>query len=228
MQHTNKTIQIAGSWLAIASLLMVVAFVFHGPIAPDLNDQMQSIAEGVIRWSAVHWIAALALSLFVVTGLLVLTIRSRLTEGWWTLTAWAVLPVGALWTMITAVAEATVIANAAVAGNIETFQAWWTFAEGMATGFTFVALAVAVIAGNEIQSSERAVPVWSAWIAMIAGVASFVGWALGMWFGIDLGNLIWVIASLLMSLWTLWFGVALMRARPMLSRNIRTQREVYG
>ncbi len=213
MTHTNKAIRVAGTWLAIASLLMVVTFIFHGPVPNGLNDQMNSIAEGATRWSVVHWVAAAALSLFTVTSLVVLTAGSRLTEGWWTLTAWAVLPVGALWTMTTAVAEATVIANAAVAGNIETFQAWWPFAEGKATGFTFVALAVAVIAGNEAQSSERAVPVWSAWAAMVAGLASFAGWAVGVWVGISLGTLVWVVSSLLMSLWTLWFGVVLMRSK---------------
>jgi hypothetical protein len=212
MTDTKKATRVAGSWLAIASLLMVVVFVFHGPIDPNPFDQMQSIAAGVIRWSAVHWIAAVALSLFMVTSLLVLTAGSRLTEGWWTMTAWAVLLVGALWTLTTAVVEATAVANAAVSGNRETFQAWWGFAEGNATGFTFVALAIAVIAGNEIQSSKRVVPVWSAWIAMIAGLVSFAGWAIGMWFGISLGNLLWLVSSLLMSLWTLWFGAALMRS----------------
>jgi hypothetical protein len=218
MNHTSKTIRIAGSWLAIASLLMVVTFIFHGPIAHEHSDQMNSIATGVIRWTAVHWVAAVALSLFAVSGLLVLSAGSRLTKGWWTTTAWAVLPVGALWTMITAVTEATVIANAAISGNIETFDAWSAFSEGMATGFTFVALAVAVIAANEVQSFERVVPVWSAWIGMLAGIASFGGWALGMWIGIDLGNLVWVVSSLLMSLWTFWFGAALMRSEPVLSR----------
>lgn len=213
MTHTKKAIQVAGTWLAIASLLMVVTFIFHGPIAQDHQDQMQSIATGVIRWSTVHWVAAIAFSLFAVTGLVVLTARSHLTEGWWTMTAWAVLPIGALWTLITAVAEATVITNAAVSGNTETFQEWWAFAEAMGSGFTFMALAIAVIAGNEVQSSERVVPVWSAWIAMAAGLASFAGWALGMWIGISPGNLVWLISSLLMILWTLWFGIALMRSQ---------------
>jgi hypothetical protein len=213
MKHTNKTIRIAGSYLAIASLLMVITLVLHGPIAHDHGEQMQRIADGVIRWSGVHWVAAVALSLFAASGLVVLTAGSRLTESWWAMTAWAVLPVGALWTLITAVAEATVIANAAVSGNIETFEAWWTFSEGMATGFTFVALAIAIIADHEIQSPEPSVPVWSAWLGMVAGVVSFAGWALGMWIGIDVGNLIWVVSSLLMSLWTFWFGAALMRSR---------------
>jgi hypothetical protein len=228
MKQPNKTIRIAGSYLAIASLLMVITLVLHGPIAHDHGEQMQRIANGFIRWSGVHWVAAVALSLFAASGLVVLTAGSRLTESWWTMTAWAVLPVGALWTMITAVAEATVIANAAVSGNIETFEAWWAFAEGMASGFTFFGLAVAIIAGNEIQRSKPAVPVGSAWVGMVAGVASFAGWALGMWIGIGVGNLIWVVSSILMSLWTLWFGTALMRAEPVESPSIRTQQEAYG
>jgi hypothetical protein len=213
MRHTNRAVRVAGTWLAIASSLMVAALVFHGPISSDLNDQMERIANEAMRWAVVHWIAAAALSLYVLTGLVVLTSGSRLTEGWWTMTAWAVLPVSALWTMTTAVVEATVVANAAVSGTKETFEAWWAFAEGKATGFAFLALAVAVIAGNEARSSERATPKWSAWVAVVAGVASFAGWALGMWFGVALGNLLWVASSILMSVWTLWFGVAMMRSQ---------------
>ncbi len=48
---------------------------------------------------------------------------------------------------------------------------------------------------------------------MVAGVASFAGWALGRWLGVDFGNLLWVAFSVLMSVWTLWFGFALMRSR---------------
>lgn len=147
------------------------------------------------------------------TGLVVLTAGSRLTENWWTITAWAVLPIGALWTVTTAVAEATAIADAAASGKTETFQEWWAFAEAMGSGITFLALAVAVIAGNEIWSSERVVPVWSAWTAMIASLASFAGWAVGMWIGIGLGNLVWQISTLLMTVWTLWFGLALARSQ---------------
>jgi hypothetical protein len=47
---------------------------------------------------------------------------------------------------------------------------------------------------------------------MVAGVVSFTGWALGMWFGIGFGNLLWVISSILMSAWGVWFGVALARS----------------
>lgn len=123
------------------------------------------------------------------------------------------LPIGALWTVTTAVAEATAIADAAASGKTETFQEWWAFAEAMGSGITFLALAVAVIAGNEIWSSERVVPVWSAWTAMIASLASFAGWAVGMWIGIGLGNLVWQISTLLMTVWTLWFGLALARSQ---------------
>jgi len=213
MPHTNTAVRVAGTWLAIASSLLIAALVVHGPLAPDLSDQMKKIADGAMAWSVIHWVSAASLSLYAVTGLIVLTSGSRLAGGWWTMTAWAVLTVSALWTMTTAVIEATVVTNAAVAGAKEMFEAWWAFAEGKASGIAFFALAVAVISGNEAQSSERAVPAWSAWIAMVSGVASFAGWALGRWFGVDFGNLLWVASSVLMSVWTLWFGFALMRSR---------------
>jgi hypothetical protein len=214
MTRANRTDQVAGTWLAIASLLIIATLVLHGPIAPDLGDQMKRVADGPVRWAVAHWIAAAAFSLYAVTGLLVLGSGSRLTASSSTLTAWAVVSVGALWTMTTAVAEATVVAAAAASGNMATFEAWWAFAEGKATGFAFMALAVAVIARNEAQSSERAAPAWSAWIAMVAGVVSFAGWALGMWFDVGFGSHLWVASSILMSVWTLWFGVALMRSQP--------------
>jgi hypothetical protein len=212
MTQANKAMRVGGAWLAIASFLMILALALHGPIAPDPGDQMARIAEAAVRWSVAHWIAAAGLSLYAVTGLVVLTSQSRLTEGWWTMTAWAVIPVGALWTMTTAVAETTVVASAAASGSSETFQAWWAFAEGKAHGYAFVALALAVIAGNEARSSAGATPAWSAWAAMLAGIASFAGWVLGMWFGIGLGSPLWVASSIVMSVWALWFGVALTRS----------------
>lgn len=213
MPHTNTAVRVAGTWLAVASSLLIAALVVHGPLAPELGDQMKKIADESTAWSSIHWVSAASLSLYAVTGLIVLTSGSRLAEAWWTMTAWAVLTVSALWTMTTAVVEATVVTHAAVAGANETFEAWWAFAEGKASGIAFFALAVAVIAGNEAASAERAVPAWSAWIAMAAGLASFAGWTLGRWFGVDLGNFLWVASSVLMCAWTLWFGFALMRSR---------------
>lgn len=213
MPHTNTAVRVAGTWLAIASTLLIIALIGHGPLAPNLGDQMKMIADGSMKWSVIHWLSAASLSLYAVTGLIVLTSGSRLAGGWWTMTAWAVLTVSALWVMTTAVIEATVVTNAAVAEAKETFEAWWAFAEGKASGIAFFALAVAVVSGNEAQSSERAVPAWSAWIAMVSAVTSFAGWALGRWIGVDFGNLLWLASLVLTSMWTLWFGVALMRSR---------------
>lgn len=209
MTAPESPVRVAGAWLAVASLLMLASLVFHGPIAPDLTDQMARIAGSELRWSIVHWVAAAGLSLYAVAGLIMLTSRSRLTRTGWTITAWAVLSVSALWTVTTAVAEATVVANAAISGSTETFEAWWAFAEGKGAGFSFLALAVAVIAGHEVRSADRAVPAWAAGIAVVAGIASFTGWALGIWIGIGFGTLLWVASSILMTLWTLWLGVAL-------------------
>jgi hypothetical protein len=212
MRHPDGSIRVGGTWFAVASFLMIVVLVLHGPISPDLSEQMAKVSGGVMRWSVAHWIAAAGLSLHAVAGLVILTSQSRLTNGWWTTTAWAVIPIAALWTLTTAVAEATVVSDAARSGNKEVFEAWWAFAEGKANGFSFLALAVALIAGNEAQSGERATSAWSAWTAMVAGVVSFTGWALGMWFGVRLGSVIWVISSILMSAWGVWFGVALTRS----------------
>jgi hypothetical protein len=211
-----------GAWLAIGALLLAGALVFHGPPAPDLGTQMKTIAEGAGRWVAVHWVAAAALSAFAVAGLVALTTGTRLTQGWSTMSAWALMVVGALWTVTTAVAEATVIAAAAVAGNQPVFEAWWRFAEGKANGFAFLALAVAVIAANEARLPRAASPAWASWLATLAGVAAFAGWAVGAWLRIGGGSLVWVVSSLVMCLWLLWLGVGLLRA------EVRAQRRVAG
>ncbi len=211
MPYTNTAVRVGGAWFAAASFLMIAALGLHGPIAPELADQMTRIAARPVAWAVAHWIAAAALSLYAVAGLIVLTSGSRLTDDPRTLTAWAVVPVGALWTLATAVAEATAITNAAIAGSTAQFEAWWSLGEGRANGFAFLTLAVIVIASHDARSPEAATPAWSGWIGAMAGAASFAGWAAGMWFGVGPGNLLWVAASILMSGWTLWFGLAVMR-----------------
>lgn len=211
MSHAETGTRVAGAWLAAASALLATAFLFHGPLAATLGEQMALIAAAPTRWIVVHWAAAASLSMFAITGLLVLAARSRLTESGWAMSAWAVIVVGALWTVNTAVAEATSVTGAAISGNEAMFRAWWQFAEGKASGFVFLALAVALIAGHEAHEPQRATPAWAAWIATAAGIGSFVGWALSMWLGIPAGSLLWVASSLVMCLWFLWFGVALAR-----------------
>jgi hypothetical protein len=212
MQEMHNAARVGGAWLALASFLIIMALVLHGPIEPELSDQMTKIANGAARWSIAHWIAAVALSAYAIAGIVMLTSKSHVIEGGWARSAWAVLAVGSLWTMTTAIAEATVVTNAAVAGNAEVFNAWWMFAEGKANGFSFAALAVAVIARHDARSADAVTPRWAAQTATVAGVAAFFGWALGMWFGIRPGSLLWLASSIVMSMWTLWFGVALARA----------------
>jgi hypothetical protein len=210
MPHAETGMRAAGFWLAFAALLLAAALAFHGPPSPDLAVQMQMIADGSLRWSIVHWAAAAALSFFAIAGLVALAAGSRLTEHWWTMSAWAVLPVGALWTVTTAIAEATVIFDAAVSGNRAVFETWWAFAEGMANGFAAMALAFTVIAANEART-DAAMPIWASWIAATAGMASVAGWALGSWLDIGIGGPIWVVSSLVMCLWLVWFGLTLAR-----------------
>ena len=207
----GPTVRTAGAWLAVASVLMIAVLVLHGPIAPDPADQMTRIAEAPSRWRLAHWLAAASLSGYALTGLLALTARSRLTAMGATSSAWAVVTVGALWTLTTAVAEATAVTRAVTDGNRAIFEAWWAFAEGKATGFAFVALALAMIAVADARSADGLTPRWSAGFGAMAGVASFAGWALGMWLGVRPGSVLWVVASVLMSVWTLAFGLGLRR-----------------
>lgn len=57
---------------------------------------MATVAGAPTRWTAAHWASAIALSSFAIAGLIVLTAGSRLTRHWGTMSAWAVLIVGAL------------------------------------------------------------------------------------------------------------------------------------
>lgn len=211
LQDRDTGTRVAGGWLAIASFVLAASLAFHGPIPVDMSARMEFIAGGATRWVVVHWAAAAALSCFVIAGLLALTRGGRLTGSWQTISAWAVVTVGALWTMTTAVAEATAVTGAAVSGNAQMFEAWWAFAEGKATGFAVLALAVAVIAHNEARMPQGATPAWASWVAVAAGIVAFAGWVLGMWLRIAPGSLVWVMSSLVMCLWLIWFGVALMR-----------------
>lgn len=211
MTDASQAVRAGGFWLVAASFCMIIVLLVHGPIDPDPTAQMAKIASHPLRWAVVHWIAAAGLSLFAIVGLILLTSHSHLTDGFWRLTAWAVISMGAFWTMTTAVAEATVITTAAVGGTTETFTSWWAFAEGKAIGFAVLALGIALVGSNEAREPTGATPAWSAWVATAAGVASFLGWALGMWLEIRPANQLWVVASVTMCLWTLWFGMALRR-----------------
>ena len=87
MSHTHTGMRVAGGWLAIASLFLAAGLGLHGPIDPDMRQQMQVVADSSTRWAISHWASAAGLSLFAVTGLIVLAAGSRLTEAWWTMSA---------------------------------------------------------------------------------------------------------------------------------------------
>ena len=115
--------------------------------------------------------------------------------------------------MTTAVAEATAGSHAATSGNQELFEAWWEFSEGKGNGFAALALAVSVIAATEAQNADGVKPAWVAWIGAAVAVVSFIGWALFSWVGIGIGGPIWLVSSLAMCLWLLWFGTMLVRTK---------------
>ena len=211
MTSDQTGLRAAGAWLAVASLLLLLALAFHGPLHPDLEVQMTRIAESASRWAVVHWTAAVAFSCFAVAAVLVLVGRSRLTSTGKTISAWAVVLIGALWTLTTAVTEVTVLADLAASGDRSQFEAWWSFAEGYGNGFSLLAVAVAVIAWNETTDPERLVPKWSAAVGAGAGLASVTGWVFGVWFDVGPANLLWVLASGVMCGWLAWLGTVLAR-----------------
>lgn len=212
MTRHQTGLRAAGVWLTGASLLLALALAFHGRLHPDLEVQMTRIAESASRWAAVHWTAAASFSCFAVAAVLILLSGSRLTCSGKTISAWALVLVGALWTLTTALTEVTVLADLAASGDLSQFKAWWSFAEGHGNGFSLLAVAVAVIAWNAIKDPQRLVPKWSAAVGAGAGLASFAGWALGVWFDVGPANLLWLLASGVMCVWLAWLGTALARA----------------
>jgi hypothetical protein len=49
--RAETPIRTAGGWLAAASVLMIAVFALHGPLAPDLGEQMarSAAARGACR-----------------------------------------------------------------------------------------------------------------------------------------------------------------------------------
>ncbi len=220
MSPADTGMRVAGAWLAIASVLLGFVLVGHGPIHPDLAQQMQVIASGVTLWVVVHWAAAAALSLFVVASLIVLTAGSRLTER-----------VGPI-----------------VGGGFRSARFGHDDRRGRGTpsrsrrrndmadsrsgGRSPRAgqrLHVPLPGGcrdrrNEALSRQQVTPTWASLVGVVAGLGAFVGWPLGMWFGIGLGSLVWVASSFVMALWTLWFGLGLARTEISASTAARSAR----
>lgn len=112
----------------------------------------------------------------------------------------------------TAVAEATVIATAAAAGDAATFAAWQGFADGKAIGVGFIVAAIAVLAVDEARSRRSFTPGWAAWIGIIGAVVAIVAFVMGMILGIEIAAPIWLVTTITAGLWILWFGVGLMRS----------------
>ena len=101
MTGDERALRAAGAWLAAASLLLVLTLAFHGPLHPDVDAQMARIAASASRWAVVHWTAAASLSCFAIASVLLLVRDSRLTSTGTLMSAWAVILVGALWTLTT-------------------------------------------------------------------------------------------------------------------------------
>lgn len=208
---TSASVRSSGAWLAVGSLLLAVGILLHPPPAADPAGFLAIVAGDPLRWTAAHGLTAVGLGLLTVAGLIVLTAGSRLTRNGWRKTAWAVLTVGALWTTTAAVVEATVIVRAATTGDTATFEVWSPFAEAYSAAFLVVLLALATIAGSEARSAHGTTPVWAAVIGAVAGVVGALGMVLTFGAGIEPAAVVWLGSTVVVSLWTVWFGVTLAR-----------------
>ena len=211
MKGTESRIRIGGVWLAIGSVLFVVGLLLHPPPSPNPSEFMATIAQDPGRWMAAHGVTIIGLIFLTVAGLIILTTPSRLTEHGLTTTAWAAVIIGSVLIMTAAFLEATVITSASVTGDTATFSMWNPFAEAHAFAILLVSLGIAVIAINEARTDQGLTAQWAAWIGTIAGLLSAGGFVLGIGLGIAFGGVLWLISTLVMSLWTLWLGVALAR-----------------
>lgn len=212
-------------WLAAGAVALIAALAIHGPPDPDMSVQMQIIAQDHIRWTAVHWLSAAALSVFAAAGLTKMSLGEETTRGFAIRTAWAGFALGALWTMTTAVAEATAVTTAAIAGNVAQFEAWQSFASGKASGFLALALAVTVIATKDSTSDQPVTKRWAGRAGAIFAAVSTAGGVLNFWFGVSVGGPIWLISSVLMLIWLCWFGIATARQhRPTVSPTTVAQK----
>lgn len=205
MNDMSKTARL---WLACGAGLLAAALVFHGPPDPDLTAQLHHVADGSDRWAIVHWTAAV--SLFLLSGAAFLALLGRAAGE--TLPghsgAWMVMALGALATLTTAVAEAAVVAKAAHAGDQATFDTWWAFSSGMANGFFALAIATGLIALAVVRSDRGDMPVWVGALGAVAGFLSALGWMLGQHLGVWVGGPVWLVSTLVMCLWLVWFGLA--------------------
>lgn len=203
-----------GAALAVGSLLLVVGIANHPPPSSDPAAFAATIADAPVRWQAAHVVTAIALFALAVAGLVVLSAGSRLTNHWSTHAAWAVLTLGALWVTTAAIAEATVVTQAAVAGDVAGFETWQLFAEAHATAFVALAAAFAVIAGSEARSAAAATPGWAAGVAALAAIVAAGAYSAGVGFGVGVAGPVWLVSTIVLGLWSVWFGVGLARSVP--------------
>lgn len=200
----------AGIWAAVAGLLLIASLAMHPPPEAEPAAFMELIASEGTTWQVAHWLAAAALASFVVAGLVALS-SPDLARGAVTKSAWGVLTLGALATMFTAISEATVIADAAADGDLDTFAAWQAFAEAAALGFAFLGLAVAALGLAEGHARVVGLPAWASYVAVPLGVGAFVGWMLGPVAGFAFGGPIWLVSSLGMASWFAAYGIGVVR-----------------
>lgn len=122
--------------------------------------------------------------------------------------------------------EATVIIDIAEAGDTVAFERWQSLIGGLDLGIIGIAVGIAAIAINETGPTGRTTPAWAAWVAVLAGIVGVISWLVAIGLGIEAAGLGWLVATIVMVLWALWFGIALVRSVDG-SRTDPIEQELY-
>lgn len=201
-----------GVFLAGASLLFLIALIWHGAVHPfagaTAEQSLPLIQERAGGWFMMHFFFSFAAVFVAGAALAVLSLRSFLTDSLPGLVGWSVLAIIAIIGANLAIMEATVQGDAAVAGNLETFAMWYALSRGVELLFILFPLGFLAITAVDLRAATPLTPRWTSALALL-GAALVVPAVVGAsGFRIVAFGRLWGAAALPM-LWFIWLGIRL-------------------
>lgn len=198
-------------WLLVGASLFVASAIWHGLIHPGVGataaDSMPRIAAQAAVWQVSHLLFAVAALVFSSAALLVVVDRARTSANGLAIGGWALLvltgPISAALTTM----EATVQADAAVAGDLDRFAMWLSLSRGSEMVLLLIPLALAGVIWGEQGEANAVLPAWASYVGVAGAALVLAAIAGASWLRIEaLGPLF--TAGALPMLWLVWFGLA--------------------
>lgn len=206
-------IRIAGVWIALFALLTLVSLSIHplGEEALDNAQTMQVIRASTAQWRASHFLYGLAFLFGSVAGLVVLTSHSRLTDSGLGIAGWSMVTIANIPVSLGALVESTVIADVALANDLEAFDLWYSGFLGTTIAlFPVTLIGIFLITMQEIRIASPLLPRWASAVAG-AGALISIGIVPGFLLVIPALNALYL-AWFAPILWLLALGIQLMRS----------------